>query len=145
MRRVRVVLDTNVLVSGLISPAGPPGRLIEALRQHTIDLTLSEPMVIELREVLARPHLQKYLPEGAVDVFVQSIDAVTTMVRDPLPDVTASPDPKDNMVLATALAGRVELIVSGDKQHLLSLGSCSDIPILKPADAIQWFTDRQVF
>lgn len=134
---MRIVLDTNVLVSGLLSKAGKPGRLILAASRDAVVLILSEQVLDELRDVLSRPHLERYLIEAAAESYVEAINAVAEIVSDPLPAVNASQDPKDNMVLATALVGHADLIVSGDKRHLLALGQYEGIPILSPAAAVE--------
>lgn len=59
-----------------------------------------------------------------------------------LPDVDASPDPDDNPILATAIAGRADLIVSGDKKHMLALGHISDIPIVTAVAALELVARR---
>jgi len=137
MKHVRIVLDTNVLVSGLISEGGPPGRLINAVRHQAVTLVLSEEIIAELGQVLARPRMQKYLREDVAEVFAQTIDTIALIVPAPLPKVDISPDPKDNMVLATAVTGHADLIVSGDKRHLLQLDVFEGIPIRTPGQTIQ--------
>ena len=57
-------------------------------------------------------------------------------VAEDLPAVNFSPDPDDNLILAAAIAGRADLIVSGDKKHMLSLGQVEGIPIVTPAEAL---------
>ena len=52
------------------------------------------------------------------------------------PDVNLSPDPKDNPILAAAIAGKADLIVSGDKKHMLALGEVKGIPIVTARDAL---------
>ena len=53
-----------------------------------------------------------------------------------IPDVDASPDPDDNLILGTAIAGRADMIISGDKKHMLSLGHVDGVPIVTAADAL---------
>ena len=135
---VRILLDTDILISGLITPAGdrPPALLLDAARQERVTLVSSAEQLQEFKEVAARPHLQKYLKAGVVEEFLRFIDAVAEIVETPLPVVTESPDPKDNMILASAIAGRADLIVSGDKRHILALGTFRNIPIVTPAQAV---------
>lgn len=135
---MRLVLDTNILISGLISPASgkPPGLLLDAAREERIVIVTSLDQLAEFDDVVARPHLQKYLRPGVVGDFREAIDVLATIVPGPLPVVTESPDPKDNMILATALAGNAEVIVSGDKRHVLSLGKFGGIAIVTAAEAV---------
>ena len=73
-------------------------------------------------------------PEEAQDL-IRNLEAVGEVVTD-LPDVNASPDPDDNPILAAAIAGRADLIVSGDKKHMLALGRVQGIPIVTAAVAV---------
>jgi putative PIN family toxin of toxin-antitoxin system len=63
---VRVVIDTNVLVSGLISPTGPPAQIINALQRGRLVAVMSEATFAELDAVLRRPHLQPYFTRARV-------------------------------------------------------------------------------
>ena len=54
-----------------------------------------------------------------------------------LPDINVSPDPKDNPILATGIAGQVDIIVSRDKRHMLALGHIEEIPIVSPHEAVR--------
>lgn len=131
---MRIVLDTNVLVSALISRDGPPGLLLAAIRRERLTLVTSEAQLDELRTVLSRERLRPYIrPEEAEDL-IRNLEAIGEVVAD-LPDVDASPDPDDNRILATAVAGRADLIVSGDKKHMLILDRVDDTPIVTAAAA----------
>lgn len=134
---VRIVLDTNVMVSALLSANGPPGIILSLVREQRVTLLMSSPMLSELRDVLHRAKLRKYLPEGTADDFISAISAVAEWVRDPLPAVNACQDPQDNMVLATAWGGAAQWVVTGDLRHLVSMGSFRNIVILTPAQALE--------
>ncbi len=60
----------------------------------------------------------------------------TAVFATDLPDIDKSPDPKDNPILATGVAGQVDMIVSGDKRHMLALGHIEGIPIISARDAV---------
>ena len=128
------MLDTNVLVSALISGDGPPGRILASIKQEGPTLITSAAQLDELRNVLGRERLRSWIrPEEAQDL-IRNLEAVGEVVTD-LPDVSVSPDPDDNPILATAIAGRADLIVSGDKKHMLALGRIHGIPIVTAAVA----------
>ena len=131
---MRIVLDTNVLVSALISRDGPPGLLLAAIRRERLTLVTSEAQLDELRTVLSRERLRPYIRPGEAEDLVRNLEAIGEVAAD-LPEVSASPDPDDNRILATAIAGRADLIVSGDKKHMLALGRFDDIPIITAAAA----------
>ena len=134
---MRVVLDTNVLVSALISREGPPGRLLAAVKRTDLTLVTSAYQLDELREVLGRDYLRHYIrPEEAYDLLY-NLESVGIVVTD-LPECGLSPDPKDNPILSTAIAGKAELIVSGDKHDMLALRHAKGIPIIAPGEAVEW-------
>jgi uncharacterized protein len=90
----------------------------------------------EFHDFIVRPHLLRCFKPGVVQDFVRLIGAVAIIVDEPLPVVPDSPDPDDNLILATALAGSVNLIVSGDKRHLLTLGRFRGIDIVTATEAV---------
>lgn len=132
---MRVVLDTNVLISALISGSGPPGQLLSAVKRGDLALVTSEYQLDELRQVLAREKLRPYIrPEEAQDL-IDNLEAAGTLISE-LPECELSPDPADNPILATAIAGKANLIVSGDKTDMLALGQAGGIRIVSPASAL---------
>ena len=128
------MLDTNVLVSALISRDGNPGRILASIKQGNVTLITSEAQLGELRRVLDREHLRPLIPYGESQDLLHNLEAVGEIVAD-LPGVDASPDPDDNLILATAVAGRADVIVSGDKKHMLALEQIDGIPIVTAATA----------
>jgi len=133
---VRILLDTNVLISALLSGVGPPGQVLSAIRQGRHVLISSDYLAQELRSVTNRPHLRSRIAPEEVEALIYNLEAVGFLVSD-LPEVDLSPDPKDNPILATAIAGRADFIVSGDKSHMQSLGQVNGIPILTPRNALE--------
>ena len=132
---MRIVLDTNVLVSAVISRDGPPGRLLAAARRGHFVLVTSTYQIGELRAVLGRDSLKPYILPAEADDLLYNLDSFAVVV-DRLPAVDLSPDPKDNPILATGVAGQADLVVSGDKSHLLILGHVEGIPIVAPREAV---------
>ena len=135
MRRVRIVLDTNILIAALITKGTPPDRLYQAWLRGEIELVTSTAQIAEVADVLARPRLQKYLNADDAAAIFENIDTRARILDDP-PEVDLSPDPKDNPILAAAIAGKANLIVSGDKKHMLALGAVEGIPIVTARDAL---------
>jgi putative PIN family toxin of toxin-antitoxin system len=132
---VRIVLDTNILIGALITKGTPPDRLYEAWLRGEIELVTSAAQLAEVAAVLARPRLQKYLDADAAVAILENIDTRALVVEAP-PDLDLSADPKDNPILAAAIAGKADLIVSGDKRHMLALGHVEGIPIVTARDAL---------
>jgi putative PIN family toxin of toxin-antitoxin system len=111
---IRAVIDTNVLVSGLLSPAGNPATVLLAVRRKQVRPCFSAAIFAEYAEVLARPKF-------AFDA--EAIEALLAMLRDGgvmivpagLPPVL--PDPDDAKFLQCAQAAGAECIVTGNKRH----------------------------
>ncbi len=139
---MRIVLDTNILVSALISRDGPPGQVLADVKRGRLRLVTSTEQIAELRRVLHRPHLRRYIPLAAADDLLRNVEAVGEVVTD-LPDLDVSPDPDDNLILAAAVAGRADLVVSGDKKHMLALGEVEGIPIVTASAAAERMLRRQ--
>jgi putative PIN family toxin of toxin-antitoxin system len=135
MRCVRVVLDTNILIGALITRGTPPDALYRAWLRGVFDLVTSSAQIDEVAAVLARPRLQKYLDADEAALILGNIDTRAIVVA-ALPAVALSPDPADNLILATAIAGGADLIVSGDKRDMLALGAAEGIPIVTARAAL---------
>lgn len=128
---VRIVLDTNVLVSGLLSAKGPPGQILRAVRSRKLSLITCPHQINELRDVLRRPHLEPWIRQDEAEDLMLHLENVARVIHDAHP-VDLSPDPDDNPILAAALAGKAECIVSGDKSHMIDLKEVMGIPIRTP-------------
>jgi putative PIN family toxin of toxin-antitoxin system len=133
---VRLVLDTNTVVSGLIW-GGVPGRLIDAAAAGTVQIISSVPLLDELHDVLFRKKFAAQLAMQEVDAadLFEGYAALVQLVvpADIGPVIIADPD--DDIVLATAAPGDVDAIVSGDA-HLLGIGEFRGMPIITPAAAV---------
>lgn len=132
---MRIVLDTNIFVSAVISREGPPGRLLAAARRGHFVLITSAYQIDELRAVLGRDSLKPYILPSEADDLLYNLESFGVVVES-LPAVDLSSDPKDNPILATGIAGEADLIVSGDKSHLLALDHVEGIPIVAPREAV---------
>lgn len=133
--RVRILLDTNVIISGFLSAKGPPGQLLQAWLDGRFDLVTSPTQLVELERALSYEKLRDRINSDQVRDFVDNIDVMAVVVSS-VPTLTRSPDPDDNPILATAIAGQADLIVSGDKPHMLALGEVEGIPIVTPREAL---------
>jgi uncharacterized protein len=126
---MRVVADTNIVVSGLFW-RGPPREILDAARVGTVELFTSGALLAELGDVLNRPKLIQHLAAASVtvDALVLGYAALATIVTAmPIAPVILA-DPDDDAVLACAVAARADVIVSGDT-HLLQLGTYQAISI----------------
>ena len=88
----------------------------------------------ESRKVLGRDRLKPYIRSTEAGDLLHGLESVGVVVAE-LPEIDPSPDPKDNPILAAGLAGRADLIVSGDKRDMLALRHVEGIPIITPREA----------
>jgi putative PIN family toxin of toxin-antitoxin system len=134
---MRIVVDTNTAISGLLWP-GHPRRLIDLIRGRTHTLCLSLALLAELAEVIARPKFAQRLADAGLSAsaLVQDYSRLAEIVEPASLPQPVSRDPDDDVVRATALAANALLIVSGDRD-LLDLGSFSGIRILNAAEALR--------
>jgi putative PIN family toxin of toxin-antitoxin system len=117
---VRTVLDTNVFISALISPSGAADRVYRAWRARDFDLVSCEEQLGEIRRVTRRPSVQALIKPAEAGLLINQVRHLAIMI-DRLPDVSISRDPWDNFILAAALSGRADYLVTGDKSDLLAL------------------------
>lgn len=127
---MRVVLDTNVLVSAFVFPGGPPEAVYRQVLSGETTMVVSRPLLAELGRVLVEKF--DWDPAHAEEVVAQLI-RLGELVEPGETIADIDDDPDDNRVLEAAAEGAADVIVSGDR-HLLALGSWRDIPILKPAE-----------
>lgn len=132
---MRIVLDTNVFIGALITKGTPPDALYQAWLRGEIELVTSTAQLAEVSAVLARPRLQKFLDADEAAAIIENIETRARILDAP-GEMDLSPDPKDNPILAAAIAGNVDLIVSGDKKHMLALGAVEGIPVVTARDAL---------
>ncbi|MGH2671021.1 MAG: putative toxin-antitoxin system toxin component, PIN family [bacterium] len=110
---IRAVLDTNVLVSALLSAAGAPAALIRAWQDGAFELVTSPLLIEELRGVLARPKIRRFISEDGGRGFIRLLEAQSWRAEDPVGPERLAPDPQDDFVIALALA-EGGVLVTGD-------------------------------
>ena len=143
---VRAVLDTSVLVSALLTPEGVPGQLLDRAEEGTFILCISPAILEETRHVLLRePKLQARYGYSAASV--ETFSAGLLELADLVVEIPALPgavplDPKDDMIVATAVAARADYLVTGDRRHLLVLGHYEGIHILAPRAFLEVLGDE---
>jgi putative PIN family toxin of toxin-antitoxin system len=131
---VKVVLDSNIWVSAIIW-GGLPERVVFLQKNHTIEIALSQEIFDEIKQTLFKPKLQRKLADlgFTVDACLDLIARTSVMYPIQFLEVSELRDPKDAMVLATAIASQADAIISGD----------SDLLILKTYQNIPIFTAKQ--
>lgn len=131
---MRAVLDPNIVISGLLSPAASPARTLQAWQDGRFELVVSPGLLDELERALTYPKLRKRIPERSATAVLELLARGATIEPDVAQPPARSKDPADDYLLALAEAHRAAL-VSGDK-HLLVLRD--QFPIFTAADFLDW-------
>ncbi|PYX23358.1 MAG: putative toxin-antitoxin system toxin component, PIN family [Acidobacteria bacterium] len=135
--RPRLVIDTNVFVSGLISGTGSPAKILRAIQNKKVIHLVSDPIMEEYLRVLEYPRIRRF--KKITDAFVADIAAYLiyqTERVELVSKIKLSRDPADDVFLETAVDGSANLLVTGDKTDLLSLRVVKGIPIISAVEAV---------
>jgi putative PIN family toxin of toxin-antitoxin system len=125
---LRLVIDTNVLISGILSPYGPPGEIVRMVSSGALSLCFDARVLAEYSEVMLRPKFPFRKEEVAA--LLEQIQSKGLVVAS-LPLVRRLPDPHDEAFLEVALAGKVGMLVTGNLKHFPS--SVNGVKIVSPA------------
>lgn len=132
---MRVILDTNVLLGALISSHGSPDAIYRAWRAARFELVTSAVQLDELRRVSRYPKLKTILPAHRIGTMVNNMQRAIVLAQlSPLSDGIDANDPNDAFLLAMALDGEADYLVTGDRRAgLLQRGSIGRTRIVTPA------------
>ena len=113
---MKVVLDTNVLLSGLMFPDGAPGRVVAAWRQARFELVISVPQLAEIGRALAYPKIRRLLgwDDQRIEQFIRQLYIRARIVDLDAISVEVPADPDDVPILATLVAAKADVLVTGD-------------------------------
>lgn len=117
---MRLVVDTNILVSALLASTSLPAQLVVLWCAGRFNLLTTAEQLDELMRVTRYPKIRERLAPALAGRLVNDLRALAVTL-DALPVVDVSPDPDDNYLLALALAGSADFLVTGDKRDLLGL------------------------
>ncbi|HXU34354.1 MAG TPA: putative toxin-antitoxin system toxin component, PIN family [Thermoanaerobaculia bacterium] len=134
---MKIVLDTNVLVSGLLQPVGPSGRIVSRAVAGELSLCHDERILAEYREVLLRKKF-RFDPER-VEVLLEGIQADGIVVEGRSLAISL-PDPDDEPFLEIALAGEAQCLVTGNAKHYPSEAR-SGMEVLSPRSFIELYPE----
>ena len=139
---MKVILDTSVIVSGLISPKEPPAKTIARWLQNNFTLLYTQAMLAELEDVLNCAWLHERLRRAPnrIPEFLEAVKLLGQLVTGYVNVTGQIRDPFDEMFLACAVLGRADYLVSGDKD-LLILGEFQQTQILTPVQFLALFSD----
>jgi putative PIN family toxin of toxin-antitoxin system len=131
---IRAVLDTNVIVSGILSEKGAPGKILKAWFEDRFHLVTSTAILEELERVLHYPKIRRRhnWPDMRVSEFVEDVQRLAILVPGELKLAVVAADPSDDRYLECAVEGEAGYIVSGDR-HLVGLAQYEEVEILSPS------------
>lgn len=127
---MRLLLDTNIIISAFLVRGSMPDRLLRAwLVSDRYELVTSHEQLAELERVCGYEHLRSRIVPQDIEDFRVVVDDRAIVVES-IAEVTDSPDPSDNLILGAAVAGKADLIVSGDKTDVIDLEAVEGIEIV---------------
>ena len=133
---MRVVLDTNILVSGLMLPDSTPGRIVAAWSEAEFDVVSSHDQLAEIGRVLAYPKIRRILgwDKPRIERFVRRLYVRVEVVEPDSAAMETPRDPDDAPILGALVAGEADFLVTGDRD-LLALRD--HYPIETPAEFVR--------
>jgi uncharacterized protein len=117
---MRVVLDTNIVVSALITPEGVSAKIIDLWVQGKFELLVGDELLDEIKAVLRRPYFVQKLSRPTIGSLINQLRDGGNWI-DNIPVIVRSPDSKDDYLLGICEAGAADILVTGDKSGLLVL------------------------
>ena len=133
---LRVVVDTNVLISALLKANGSPAQVVSLWRTGEFELVISSETIDELSRVLGYERIRTRVTPEEAERFLYLLQTAATIITPQIEVTAVKDDPDDDKFLSLALASDAEYIVSGDK-HLLSIKVFRGIPILTPVQFLE--------
>lgn len=132
---IKVVLDTNVVVSSMLIPEGNPASIFKKLALGEIKNSTTQHIIEEIKEVLARPRILKRISREESNLILHSFEELSEKVDPKIFFDEVKDDPDDNKILECAVASTADYIISGD-DHLLKLREFRGIKIVSPVEFI---------
>jgi len=135
---VKVVVDTNVLVAGLLSPFGPPGEILRMVASGTLRLCFDARILTEYEEVLARPKFRFNIEQTRALMYHIQAEGFS-VPSNPLP--VRLPDPSDEPFLESAVTGKADCLITGNTRHFPSARR-EGMTVLSPREFLDYYRKR---
>lgn len=137
---MRIVVDTNVIISGLMSPAGPPGRILDLLLTGRAVAVYDDRILAEYHEVVKRPKLR--IGQMEAGIVLDRIEREGIFVAAPPLEIRI-PDLDDAAFIEVAVAGHAVALVTGNERHFAPAREYVSVPILSPAQFVEFWRTQQ--
>ncbi|MDD9980213.1 MAG: putative toxin-antitoxin system toxin component, PIN family [Gammaproteobacteria bacterium] len=133
---MKVVLDTNILVSGLMYPTSTPGRIIAAWSEAQFDVVTTHEQLAEIGRVLGYPKIRRILKwdDDRIERFIEHVYLRVDVVEARANEFEALRDPEDTPILGALVAAQADLLVTGDRDLLVLWNR---FPIETPAEFVR--------
>lgn len=131
---MRVVIDTNVIVSGILNPHGSPGRIVNALLSQAITVLHDDRILSEYRDVLLRPKFG--FSRSDVEVLLDFVESAGEHISAEPLSLTL-PDPNDLPFLEVATSGSADALITGNMKHFKPRRGQHDVLLITPADFLR--------
>jgi len=132
---MRIILDTNVFISGIFF-SGPPSQILKAWEKRRLQIVLSKQILDEYQRVAE--DISSKFPLVDISSIIELITIYGQFIDTQGVSITICKDPDDDKFIECAIAGKCDIIVSGDR-HLLKLADYKGIKILKPRDLLEQY------
>jgi uncharacterized protein len=139
---LKAVLDTNILISALISATGTPHQIYRAWLASSFTLVTSEQQLEEFKEVCSRPQIRKFVKPIEVGNFVNAIRK-RAVILEAYESSDVSSDPDDNYLFGMAFTSGAAFIVSVDREHVLSVGKVKGVTAITPSAFLKHFKPKR--
>ncbi len=136
---MKIVLDTNVLVSGILSSNGPPAAVLRALLTERVNLCFDERIVSEYRDVLTRTKFS--FDRGLVEELIGFLEAAGSPTLAP-PLAITLPDPWDQMFIEVAVSSHADFLVTGNLRHFPETARAG-VAVVSPRTFVDLLLERQ--
>ena len=137
---MKLVIDTNIIVSGLLTPYGNSAEILRLFANGKLTIYYDSRILTEYYEVLNRPKFN--FNKEKISTILKEIELSGELIIG-IPIKESLPDPDDNMFLEVALAGKVECIVTGNLNHFPQ-NSCFGIPIFSPSEFVNYYKEKSI-
>lgn len=134
--KIKVVIDTNTLISSILGREGKPAKILEILGREDIVNYISKEIVDEVKDVMNREKIRKITTEQERHYLIHIIETLSILVEPEMKVDVIKEDPEDNKIIECAISKKTDYIISGDK-HLLNLKEYRGIKILNPSEFLE--------
>ncbi len=129
------VLDTNILASGTVTAVTPPGQILDRWLDRQFELVISEHIIDELERTLSKSYFQKHLTPSTTKAFIDLLQSKATIIPITIKVKGVATHPEDDLVIAAAVSGKVDYLVTGDGPLLRKVGnSYKGVTLISPND-----------